>query len=183
MKVMLSIGHFPESPGAYNKKYDIFEHTICAGIVDVIVPLLSTTHNVIVAPTQTLSEKRTAVIWEKPEILVELHMNYSWRKNINGLLTVYEDKQYDSLLLATMIHSSLLEATGWPDECIRNDNTIQGWRKWKQFYLFDCIDNVNTCLLELGYISNDDVVNSLIYGNMKNCIANAIINGIRRYKL
>ena len=172
VKVMLSVGHYEEKPGAENKAYGLKEWEVCKRVVDRCFHIITNDehHSKVTLPfkieSMTLPQKKEQILKVMPDLIVEVHMNSSWIKSHKGILTIYEEDSYESMLAAKWVNMFLVKNLYSKDLGIFADNIVKKWRKWNSFFIFDRIEyrsdmihgvNVPTILAEMDFISNPKV--------------------------
>ena len=173
LKVLIMPGHYANSPGALSDpSISITEYeTVYTISENAYLRLQGNEH---IEPMlffdSDLKGKKEHIDSEKPDIIIENHMNWSRFKNTNGVLTVFEEGNAESKILATEVNDTLAKLLLMKNYGIFSHKEIKGWRKWKNFFIFDRIEynsdvmmyDVPTILTEIGYLSNVRLATSIM---------------------
>ena len=174
LKIMVMPGHYEASPGAVNTKYNLKEYDIVRSISEQVCARLK--DNEYIKPMSMynadLHKKKDFVDLFKPDVIVENHMNWSALSKSQGTMTIYEEGNFPSRHLAEMIEDSMKQILLMKSYGTFSHAEVKGWRKWKNFFLFDRIEytadmpfgkfiDVPTVLTEIGFLSNENLCKAI----------------------
>ena len=170
LKVALAVDHIPWKGGAKNNKFKLREFDVCEKITNKCISRLADKYSdkidCLVVPYGSLGSKKRWVDKNKPHVLIENHMNWSWSSKVSGVLTIYEENRLESKKLSRLINDNLVAALISKNHGLHSSKEVKGWRGWKQIFLFDRIETnldlnfgetVITILTEIEFISNSKV--------------------------
>ena len=152
MRIILDAGHGGDKPGAV---YDGIEEK--SVVLDIVLKtgdfLREMGHFVIFTRDKdegmTLTNRLRMISEFKPEAFVSVHANASKNPSIRGVETYYRDE--GDILLAQTLHNHISTYFGMKNRGLHRDIDVLGKRLT---VLNDYV--VPSCLVEIGYLSNDD---------------------------
>lgn len=110
MRIAWSIGHYPESKGAYYPILDAWEHDIAISVVECGKTILvNKGYDVIIPPTTKLGDKIAYINAHRPEIAIESHFNASGNESAKGCEVLYFSIPFGSSIRFSMKGKKLAE--------------------------------------------------------------------------
>jgi len=179
MKILLDAGHGGTDPGAVNQG-GIQEKDIALEIVLKLVKLLrekgfqallTRDKDIYISPSDRLKMINNF----KPEAFISIHCNSSANSQAHGAETIYRD-DYD-YPLAAAIHKSLIANLEMRDRGVKNDIKELGRRLAVLGNL-----EVPACLVEIGFISNENDLEKIDDEDEHQAIAEALAEGIEAWR-
>lgn len=175
MKIGIDPGHGGQDPGAIGKSSRLKESLVNLDIAKTVRQLLEAEgHTVVITRTEDifvpLFQRTREINRAKCDYAVSVHVNASPDSGPRYLSAFVQGPGGKAARLASRILNRLVAATGWPDGGVRVKN-LHMTRETR----------MPTCLLELGFISNQAEEASLSDPGFRNKLAEAIASGIEDY--
>ncbi|MEX1029413.1 MAG: N-acetylmuramoyl-L-alanine amidase [Paenibacillaceae bacterium] len=172
-KIMIDAGHGgrdPGSPGVSKKEEKLFTLSLANKVYGLlqhessITPILTRKDD-----SYITTDDRVAIAnRDHVDLFISLHANSFTNKNTRGIETYYHNSI--SISLANLLHSNLIQATGFPDRMVRQ----MDYKVIKE-------TTMPAVLLEIGYLSNPTEESIMISEDMQNKVAASIVKGIKEY--
>lgn len=178
-KILIDAGHGGTAPGAVNQDTGIQEKDIALDVVlKLAVRLRDAGHYTMLTRDKdiyiSLADRLKMINNFKPDAFISVHCNSSANSQAHGIETIYRD-DYD-FPLAAAVHKSLIANTEITDRGIKNDIRELGRR-------LAVLGNlaVPACLVEIGFISNEDDLSKIDDEDEHKAIAVAIAEGVEAW--
>lgn len=180
LKLLIDSGHGGKDSGAVSKETGIEEEDISLNVVFKLGNILRAEgHNVLytrdkdtyISPTDRLK----MIVSYNPDAFISIHCNSSKNPQAHGIETIYRDDE--DYPLAAAIHKSLIANTEFKDRGIKQDGSPEynrGLAVLKNL-------KVPSCLVELGFMSNESDLEQMDEENETENIAQAIAEGVNEY--
>lgn len=172
-RVVLDAGHGGHDSGAVSVR-GLYEKDFNLSLVKKIAAILEKEPSIDVRLTRkddTFVELDDRVAFAnelKANVFVSVHANKYSKPSVRGIETYYG--RDESLDLAALLHSRLLESAGFPDRNVR-----------KADFRVIKYTSMPAVLLECGYLSNEQEEADLFDESLQNRVAAAIAAGIKEY--
>jgi N-acetylmuramoyl-L-alanine amidase len=172
-KIMIDAGHGgkdPGSPGTSEKEEKLYTLSLANKVYELLLlesgflPIMTRNDD-----SYLTTDDRVAMAnREQVDLFISLHANSFTNKKTRGTETFYYNS--NSMLLATILHEHILEATGFLDRNVR----MMDYKVIKE-------TTMPAALLEIGYMSNATEELIMMSEHMQEKVAASIVNGIKQY--
>ena len=175
--IAISAGHLPDSKGAFNKTFKIYEHPIVYELaLDVTAALDDFGVDVLFVPTGTLSQKIAFINKSDCLCVVEIHLN-SAPAVASGTECLYWFNSVRSKHLAVLLQTALVDELGLRDRGLKE---ISRRKQRGGFFLRDT--NCPAVITESLFLNNDqDVEDWIIPQTGRDRIVKAHAYGLKWY--
>ncbi|WP_208588701.1 N-acetylmuramoyl-L-alanine amidase family protein [Gracilibacillus suaedae] len=175
IKVVVDPGHGGVDPGAIGASGS-YEKDFTLDLSKKLVALLENDPNLEVLMTREGDQFLSSEARERPnfandldaDLFLSIHANTYSDPSVSGTETFYYDQ--NSKPLADTIHKHLVNATGYNDRGVKQENF---------FVLKDT--NMPAVLLEIGYLTNPQDEQKMMTDVFQQSVAEAITDGINEY--
>jgi N-acetylmuramoyl-L-alanine amidase len=173
VKIMIDAGHGgkdPGSPGASEREEKQYTLSIANKVYELlllesgVLPILTRKDDSYMTTDDRVAMANREVV----DLFISLHANSFTNKNTRGTETFYYNN--NSMLLATILHEHILQATGFIDRNVRR----MDYKVIKE-------TTMPAVLLEIGYMSNATEELIMMSEQMQEKVAASIANGIKQY--
>ncbi|CEN84150.1 sporulation-specific N-acetylmuramoyl-L-alanine amidase CwlC [[Clostridium] sordellii] len=171
-KVYIDLGHGGNDSGAINKARNVLEKNIVLEVGELVESKLKECNLDVKLSrngdiTKSLKERTNEANKWGADALVSIHVNDAENRNAKGLETYCYKFKYRKL--ADYVHSEMIKADLYTQNRGVKEGNLHMVRE----------SNMSACLVELGFINNENDINLLT--NKKDEFATAIAKGICSY--
>ncbi|WP_281887025.1 N-acetylmuramoyl-L-alanine amidase [Paenibacillus sp. YYML68] len=171
--VYLDPGHGGKDSGAISKHTGRYEKTFVLALSRKVTALLEKEKGIEVRTTRSddtfleLAERVALANYNDADAFISIHANASDKASVSGTETFYYTEH--SLSFANIMHSYIIQATGFIDRKVKQGN-------------FHVLRNTSmpSVLLEIGFLSNKQEESLLFQESLQNQVAAAIVQGIKK---